>query len=102
MGFVCFPCSECVPQEYFILREDSCPSALNPTDGMWGLRASKVVQGRDSGAVGSSRHCTPTHIRSIFPSLSLALRGCNRDAGSLGACFGGSGLLGVWCFWVRA
>lgn len=67
MGFVCFPCSECVPQEYFILREDSCPSALNPTDGMWGLRASKVVQGRDSGAVGSSRHCTPNSHQINLP-----------------------------------
>lgn len=47
---VCFPCSECVPRgSIFIFTKDSHPSALNPKDGMRGLRAGQVVQVETQG-----------------------------------------------------
>lgn len=50
------------------------------------------MQGRDSGAVGSSLPSIPTHIRSTLLHLSLDLGRCNKDASSLGARFGGDAL----------
>lgn len=91
MGFVCFPCSECVPVGVFSSSgrtHTQCrthPSALNPKDGTWGLRAGEVVQ------LGFQNSLTPTHISPALRIL-LSRSGCNREAGSLGAGFGGSAL----------
>lgn len=78
VGFVCFPCSECAlphshtgvfSSEPGKITEDS-HRCFKPQAGMQGLRASEVVQGRDSGTAGSRR---PHHLNShqIRPPISL-------------------------------